>query len=158
MAGASVSATPEEEFAAVFARLLDDEAGRAEHVTSAIQALVNAGRLNKVTAHRYRCRRGCDVATVIVYAGRVLCRTRDYKMSRGLNEVRSVPEARSKNTLDGSRHWPGHDFDVTWLATWGPDARMTMDCRHQTHAERAVDVLALVEGVRPGHPGRPTIL
>lgn len=133
---------------------------REQAIHEAYQQLENAGLVSKVLVHRYVCRRpGCGVlATVIQVSDLVLARTRDYKLSPGMNLDRSVEAARIKNTLDGKRHWPGHTFDVGNFATLGPTAGMDMSCRHGLRTILAADVLAAVDGVKPGHPGRPTLL
>lgn len=131
---------------------------RAEAVHSAYQRLDNAGVLNKVVVHSYRCRKCGPRATVVRIGSRTLARVKDYKLGQGLNTARSVESARAKNTLDGDRHWPGHTYDVDELAEWGPDAGFDVNCRHQTTTVRAVDVLALTRDVTPGHPRKPTLL
>lgn len=131
---------------------------RDEAINKAYQKIENDGRLSKVTVHRYLCRRGCALATVIRLGTVTIARTRDYKFSPGKNLEMSVEPARRKNTLDGDRHWPGSTFDVERLAEWGGDAAMDANCSHGLHSLRAVDVLATVQGVRPGHPGKPTMM
>lgn len=125
----------------------------------AYQRLENADLVRRVVVHRYQCHKCFKVLGTVVSVGdRIICRTTPYKFSPGLNEARSVAAAREKNTLDGERFWPGHTFDVTWLAEWGPDMGIGMNCRHVTHTVKAVDILERVKGVKPGHPGKPTIL
>lgn len=132
---------------------------RDDSIDRAYQALENAGVLNKVTVHRYICRkRGCVIGTVIRVAGATICRTRDYKLSPGLNASSSVEDARRRNTLDGNRHWPGHTYDVAERAALGPKSGMDMNCRHVFKTILAVDILAAADGVVPGHPGAPTLL
>lgn len=132
---------------------------RDSAIHDAYQHLENAGLVNKVVVHRYRCRRDwCLLATVIRLGDTIIARTRDNKLSPGMNLDRSVEAARIKNTLDGRRHWPGHTFDVSDLSEWGPVAGMDMSCRHVLKTVLAVDVLATVDGVKPGHPGPPTLL
>lgn len=139
--------------------MVDATPNRDEAVHDAYQYLQNTGLINKVTVHRYVCRKaGCVLATVVRLGDTVLARTRDYKLSPGLNLNQTVESARVKNTLDGNRHWPGHTFDVTELATWGESAGMPMNCRHVVNTTRFVDVLAAATDVRPGHPGAPTLL
>lgn len=142
-----------------FAELVRVSEDRDAAIHAAYQQIENAGVLSKVTVHRYVCRRGCGVLTTVVKLGEVtLARTRDYKYSPGMNLERSVPEARSKSTLDGDRHWPGHTFYVEQMASWGPVAGFDVSCRHNLRTLLAVDVLATVKGVRPGHPEKPTLL
>ena len=141
-----------------FRDLLNASSDRTEAIHAAYQQLENARLVNRVVLHRYQCRRGCVLGVVVRIDGMTLCRTRDYKLSHGLNDARSVESARRRNTIDGERHWPGHTFDVGDLAGWGDGAGMDMNCRHVTHTAKAVDVLAQVEGVAPGHPGKPTLL
>lgn len=142
-----------------FADLEKRATDRESAVNDAYQHLDNAGLVNRVTVHRYVCARGCGVRAVVIRLGdRVIMRTRDYKFSPGFNEARSVESARARNTLDGARHWPGHTYDVSALAEWGPTAGMDVNCRHATTTALAVDVLANVADVSPGHPGPPTLL
>jgi hypothetical protein len=121
------------------------------------RALVDRDLLSKITLHRYRCRRGCPIAVVFAVDDLLLCAVRDYKFSPGLNRVESVEAARAKNTLDGDRHWPSHVYDVKQLGG-DPKAGIWMACRHY-HGAVPIDAMtAAVEGVRPGHAGKPTIL
>lgn len=141
-----------------FAELVRVSQVRADKIRADYRrAADKEGRLAKKTLHRYVCRRGCGVLATVVKLGEdVLVETRDYKLAPGMNLERSVPDARRKNTLDGDRHWPGHTFDVRELANWalGFDA----SCRHGLHTLLATDVLATIEGVRPGHQEKPTLL
>lgn len=122
-------------------------------------ALRENGYLSRVTLHRYMCaQRGCQIATVFKAGGTVLCAVRDYRLSRGLNERRSVASARAKNTLDGERHWPSHVYDVTELADWGGSVGFDLTCNHFTGTLLAADVMKAVDGVEPGRPGKPTRL
>lgn len=130
---------------------------KKDAIDNAYQQLMNAGVISKVTVHQYRCRKGCSICTVIRVGQATMARTTDYKLGPGSNADRSVESARIKNTLDGNRHWPGQTFDVDELASWGPVAAIDMNCRHGLRTVRAVDILATVAGVRPGHPGKPTL-
>lgn len=149
----------EDEVTAVFAALFEGADQDSARLDEAFQAVVNAGVVGRVVVHRVICRpRGCVLGTVIKVGGRVLCRTRDYKFSPGLNLTQSVESARRKNTLNGRDHWPGHTFDVVALAEWGPFASMDMNCRHVRHSYVAADLLDVVRDVPAGHPNKPTIL
>lgn len=140
-----------------FAALLASAEDEREALDEAYQQLENAGLVSKVTVHRYLCKTaGCILGTVVRLRGRTLARTKDYKLAPGTNAARSVESARTKNTLDGARHWPGHTFDVDELATWGDTAAMDMNCRHGLRTVRALDVLAASSEARPGHPGKPS--
>jgi len=140
-----------------FAELVRVSEDRDAAIHTAYQQYENAGKLSKVTVHRYVCRRGCGVLMTVIKLGEVyLARTRDYKYSPGMNLERSVPEARRKSTLDGDRHWPGHTFEVEQTASWG--LGFDASCRHKLHTLLATDVLATVKVVRPGHPEKPTLL
>lgn len=138
--------------------LLREHANRREAIENAYQQMENAGLISKVTVHRYVCRRqGCGVlATVIRVGGATIARTGDYKMSPGMNRERTVESARQRNTLDGDRHWPGHTYDVSDLAV--PGVGVDMSCRHEIRTIPATDIVAAVQGVTPGHPGKPTVL
>jgi len=133
-----------------------DDLGEAQQ--TAYQMLERREALSKVTLHKYQCTRGCQIARVVQIGSTILCAVRDYKYSPGMNEARSVPEARRKNTLNGDDWWPGHVHDVTALARWGDAAGMDMICRHAHRTVLAKVVLATIEGVTPGHPGKPTRL
>lgn len=125
-------------------------------VSDAFQQLENAGLINRVVVGRYICaKKGCKLATVIRLGDSILTRTRDYKLAPGANVALSIEAARARNTIDGDRHWPGHDFDVSHMASFGPDARFDMNCRCRLRSTPVVDVLAYVDGVIPGHPGAP---
>ena len=154
-----MSNTEAGEVGKLFTRMLasHEDARRArEELHRTLQA---GGYLSRVTLHRYMCAaKGCQIATVFSAGGLVLCAVRDYKFSPGLNDARSVPEAREKNTLDGERHWPSHVYDVSDLASWGGAAGFDLVCRHYHGTVMADQVLALVEGIEPGHPGKPTRL
>lgn len=131
---------------------------RQEAIEDAYQHLENAGLISKVTVHRYLCQK-CHkpVGTVIRAAGdEVIARTSDYKLAPGTNLAQSVASARAKNTLDGNRHWPGPTFDVSHLASFGESAAIAMNCRCRLRNVPAGDILATIQGVRPGHPGSPT--
>jgi hypothetical protein len=136
----------------------------AQAIHTAYQQLENAGLVSKVTVHRYLCGRcGKPLATVIRLENetwnKTLARTTDYKFSPGLNRERSVESARSRRTLDGSRHWPGHTYDVDELADMGEsDVGFGVNCRHVTTTVLAADVLRITRNVKPGHPGKPTRL
>lgn len=147
------------EISRMFEQLTVELGHREEAIQELYQRLETAEVISKVTVHRYICgTAGCGVlATVVKAGGLTLARTRDYKFSPGLNDQVSVPEARRKNTLDGRRHWPGHVFDVDALADWG-SAGFDVNCRHGRHTVMATELKALVSDVRPGHPGKPTIL
>lgn len=132
----------------------DDSKAAVEH---AYQRLENAGLIARVVVHRYICRkRGCRLATVVRVQDRLIVRTEPYKFGPGLNEARSVPRARERNTLDGDRYWPGHTFDVFDLAGWGDQAGMDMNCRHGTRTIFANTIVETVGDARPGHPGAPS--
>jgi len=132
---------------------------RGQAIEAAYQQLENAGLINKVRVHQYLCaKRGHVLATVIRIGEVTVARTRGYKLAPGTNSSRSVESARRKNTLDGDRHWPGHTFDVSELAGWGPTAAIDMNCRDGLRSVRAEDILAASESSRPGHPGPPTRL
>lgn len=120
--------------------------------------LTEHGLLSKVTLHKYMCKRGCQIGTVFAAGDLVLCAVRDYKLSPGLNEAQSVPDARKKNTLDGARHWPSHVYDVEQLTRFGDMSGMDFNCRHRLGNVSAVSILARVEGVTPGRPSAPTRL
>lgn len=149
----------EDEATAAWWRAVQADADdRVAALHDAYQQLENNGWISKVKVHGYLCaRRGCVLATVLRIDGVTIVRIRDYKLPKATNIARSVESARRKNTLNGNDHWPGHTFDVTELATWGPDAGMDMNCRcRNRRLIKAVDILAICEGVRPGHPGPPT--
>jgi len=132
---------------------------RQAALDSAHQWLTDASALSKVTTHRYLCRlRGCPIATVFLIGDVVACAVRDYKLPPGVNLSESTEAGRERNTLDGRRHWPSHVYDVRHLADSGPDANIDMNCRHRHGGVLVSDVLAAVDGVRPGHPGAPTRL
>jgi hypothetical protein len=134
-----------------------DDLGEAQQ--TAYQMLENRGALSKVTLHKYQCAsHGCQIARVVKIGSTVLCATRDYKYSPGMNLEKSVPEARRKNTLNGDDWWPGHVYDVDALAEWGDVAGIGMVCRHYTGTILAKDILSAIERVIPGHPGKPTRL
>ncbi len=133
-------------------------ANHAEAVHTAYQQLENAGLINRVTVHRYLCRKCGPRLTVIRIQRRILARSKDYRFGRGKNAAESVQAARDQHTLDGDRHWPGHTYDVQELARFDEHAGMTVVCRHRSTSIRAADVLAAVDGVRPGHAGKPTVL
>ena len=143
-----------------FAALGAKSENRQAALDSAHQWLKDGALLSKVTTHRYVCRRGCKlIATVFQIGDVVACAVEDYKLSPGLNLAESTEAGRARNTLDGRGHWPGHVYDVRQLAANGPDASMDdMICSHHHGKVLASDVLAAVEGVRPGHPGAPTRL
>lgn len=140
-------------------RLLMSAEEHSEAIDNAYQQLENANLIGKVVVHRYLCRkRGCVLATVIRVGEVTVARTRDYKLAPNTNLRRTVESARRKNTLDGNHHWPGHTFDVSRLASWGEAASIDMNCRHGLRSVRALDVIAVTEGVTPGHPDKPTLL
>lgn len=141
-----------------FSRRLAGVGDESAAIADALQALDNADVLGRVVVHRYICPKCGPVALVVKLGGRVLARTRDYKHSRGRNEATTAPAAREARTLDGDRHWPGHVFDVDDMARWGDALRLPLKCAHHDRTVTAAEVLALVADVRPGHPGRPTIL
>lgn len=132
---------------------------RTDAMQAAWQQLRDNGFVSKVTVHTYRCPR-CSGPLVIVVrlSGNTIAYVKDYKQSPGMNREKSVPAARKKNTIDGDRHWPSHAYDVDELVEWGPQAGFAVACRHISTTVRAVDVLAITDGIRPGHPGAPTVL
>lgn len=150
-----------EGLSAWFAALVDSGQDRDQAAHDAYQRLENLGLINRVRVHFYICGRGssgCGVlGTSISLGGRVLLRTAPYKMSRGLNTATSVEAARRKNTLDGDRFWPGYTFDVEWLGSFGPDAAITMYCRHQLSSVLASTVLEDAAGVPLGRPGKTVL-
>ena len=140
-----------------FRALLAKHEDRQDALHEAYQALENLGLINRVVVHRYICaKRGCVLATVVRLDGRIVARTRDYKLAPNTNEARSVAVARAKNTLDGNSRWPGHTFDVSELATWGESAGMDMNCRCRLRTVLAADVIRAVGDTTPGHPGAPS--
>lgn len=147
-----------------FAMLVGSAEDHADAIQRAYQALRDTKDargvplLNRVALHRYQCHRGCQIAIVFKAAGRVMCAVRDYKYSPGLNEKQSVESARSKNTIDGDRHWPSHVYDVTSLADWGDGTGMSLACRHYRGLLSGAQVLRDVAGVEPGSPRKPTRL
>ena len=144
------------QFVAELVRVSEDR-GAAVH--TAYQQYENAGVLSKVTVHRYVCRRGCGVLMTVIKLGEyILARTRDVKYSPGMNEKRSVPAAREARALDRNKHWPGHTFEIKQMESLGAGFGFEASCRHGLHTLLAADVLATVEGVVPGHPGKPTLL
>ena len=146
------------DFAAWWAALLANSENPQAALDSAHLSLVGADALSKVTTHRYLCRlHGCPIATVFLIGDVVACAVRDYKLPPGVNLSESTEAGRARNTLDGKRWWPGHVYDVNQLAV-DPNGGMDMNCRHRHGKVLAADVLAAVDGVRPGHPGAPTRL
>lgn len=141
-----------------FRALLANARDKSAAAHDAYQELDNAGVLNHVVVHRYLCRKGCKLATVIRIDGAVIARTKDNKLSPGANAARSVEAARIKNTLDGERHWPGDTFNVADLAGWGDKATIGMNCRHGLRSVTASSIMETVGDTRPGHPGKPTML
>jgi hypothetical protein len=143
-------------FAALFASASDRDTAAHE----GFQQLENAGVINKVIVGRYICGQGnCLLVKVIRVGDHTLARTKDHKVARGLNKEISVPAARRKNTLDGDRHWPGHTFDVDFLAGFGESAGLGAGCRHKPRRViSAADVLAKTRDVKPGYPGAPFIV
>ena len=138
--------------------LFERSQARAERLDACHADLKERGQLNRYVLHRYQCPRGCQVAVIFRFGGFPLCAVRDYKYSPGLNAERSVPSARQRNTIDGNRHWPSHVYDLEELANFSPQAGLTMACRHISKVELATSALLAIQGVRPGRPGRPTIL
>lgn len=129
-----------------------------EGIDAAYQQLVDLRHLSRVTAHRYICAGGCGVlATVVNIGGTILLRTRDYKPSLGLNRGRSVEAARKKNTLDGERHWPPYLIDLN-RDSGHPGAHIEVVCKHGPKRIEYDHALAQAKCVRPGHPGKPTLL
>lgn len=141
-----------------YAELIRASEDKITAIHAAYQHCENAQVLSKLTLHRYLCRRGCVLMTVIRLGEDILARTRDYKMSPGMNEKRSVPAAREVRALDRNKHWPGHTFEIEQMESWGPGFGFEASCRHGLHTLLAAEVLAAVEGVVPGHPGKPTLL
>lgn len=138
-------------------QLTTDAADRDGAVHDAYQALENAGLINRVTVHRFICRkRGCVLANVISVDHKIIARTRDYKLSPGVNAERSVADARENNTLDRNRHWPGYTVDVGHLNA--PGMAIDMNCRHVLRTVSTAEILEAVNGVEPGHPRSPTKL
>jgi len=136
--------------------LLTSHDDRVAAIDDAYQQVVNAGLLNRVVVRRYICRkRGCVLAVVVRLGDDILIRTRDYKLSPGMNLDKSAESARRKNTLDGDNHWPGHTFDVRAHGGGGASARVDMICRHGLRTVSAADILEAVDGVQPGHPKAP---
>ena len=154
------TSTEDKELARWFDQLIKAHEDLGEAQQTAYQMLERQpGRLARVTVHKYQCAsRGCQIARVVKIGGTVLCAVRDYKYSPGLNAENSVPEARRKNTLNGEDWWPGHVYDVESIAKWGDAAGMDMICRHFHGTIFAKDILAVIEGVIPGHPKGPTRL
>lgn len=151
----------QDEFAAWFDQVLKATDDRAEALRAAHEMLRTSGLLSKVTLHKYMCAKGCQIATVFRASGLLLCAVRDYKLSPGLNVRETAPRARETKTLDGQRHWPGHVYDVEQLHRFragGQRAAMRLTCRHCRTVLFTDDVLAVVEGVEPGRPGKPTRL
>lgn len=141
-----------------FGDLFEANEKRQESIDRAYTGLRDLGLLSRVIVHRYRCRRGCQVAQAYALSGRVFLAVRDYKYSPGLNLEQSAPRAREKNTLDGEKHWPSHVYDMNELAEWGDEASAHVVCRHFRGTLTGRRVLADAEGVTPGHPGKPTVL
>lgn len=151
----------ESSLANVFARILEQKGDHATAIEAFYQLLRDQGLLSRVTMHRYQCKRGCQVATVFGYQGLILCAVRDYKYSPGMNEAKSVKSAREQNTLDGERHWPAHVYDVEQinrLNVGQQKAGISMNCRHYSGTVFAADILAAIEGLRPGQKIPPTRL
>jgi hypothetical protein len=151
----------ESSLADVFARILKESDTHQDAIDTFYQSLRDQGLLSRVTMHRYQCKRGCQIAIVFGYRGLTLCAVRDYKYSPGMNKAQSVESARQKNTLDGDRHWPSHVYDVRRLDAFSAGeqkAGISMNCRHHTGTVLAADILAAVEGLRPGQKIPPTRL
>lgn len=150
----------------MFLHLLEKSEDRQNAVDKIYYALRDTpGRLSKVTVHKYLCRRGCPIATVFVLGGETFCAVRDYKYSPGMNAAKSVESARLKNTIDKDRHRPSHVYDLAQFAvehggvtTWLDGAGVTMDCRHSSATVLVGDIMRTIEGVKPGHPRKPTRL
>ncbi len=140
-----------------FRDLVDKSEDHKQAIHDAYQHLENAGLISRVTVHRYLCGKCGPRATIIRIGDRTLARTKDYKLSPGLNEQRTVESARRRRTLDGNRHWPGHTYDVDDLADGGPTVGLDASCRHGTATILAVDILEVTKNVVPGHPGKPTL-
>lgn len=149
---------PAQEAGELLRKLSEQADERQDAIDEAYLLLRDRGWIARVRVRRYMCRRGCQIATAFKAGQAVLLAVRDYKQSPGLNAVQSVPEARANNTLDGDRWWPSHVYDMTHLATWGDAAGASVACRHYRGMLTGAQVLADVEGVRPGHDGKPSIL
>jgi hypothetical protein len=137
-------------------RLADEMASRDQEIEESYERL--SERLSKVALHRYQCARGCQIATVYRADGLLLCAVRGYKVSPGLNETISTADARTRNMVDGK--WPAHIYDVRHLhgpAEQSP-ASITMACNHYLGSVPTQQIIAVVEGVIPGHPNKPTRL
>lgn len=126
-----------------------------------------SGFINRLRVHEYRCLKGCRLALVIRVGDVVLMRTRDYKLRPQTNERSSVPLARTKNTLNGKNHWPGHTVDVGVLAgqrtpdewgneIWGDRFAMDLNCRHGRRSLFLNEALGAIRDIVPGKPGAPT--
>ena len=124
----------------------------------AYQQLVNLKLVNKVKVGEYRCYKGCTLVTVVRLGVRTLARTTPTKYGRDLNAQRSVETARAKNTIDGERHWPGMTVDVDAWASTDDGFLIQADCWHKLRTIKPGDVLALCANVRPGKPGKPSII
>lgn len=149
---------PDSELSDWMRQLFADTEDRDAAIQTAWQHVERAGLVSKVTVHRYICDRCGPLATVIRLGDDLIAYVRDYKLSPGMNRDKSVETARSRNTLDGKRHWPSHAYDLNTLATGGPQAGFDVVCRHIATTVRAVDAVRIADGIRPGHPGRPTRL
>jgi hypothetical protein len=126
-------------------------------------ALRDDERLPLVTLHRYMCAaRGCQIATVFKAGGTVLCAVRDHTYSPGMSQALTTPSARARHTIDrDQRRWPSVVYDVTDLADEAEASAQVgvlLACRHVRTSVLALDILAIVSGVTPGHPGPPTRL
>ena len=157
-----MSTETEDEFSEFMHQLFQMNDDHQEAIDKLHQTLSERGWLHRVRLHTYICaRRGCKIATVYRAAGLTLCEVRDYKLSPGMNQARSVAEARAKNTLDGDRHWPSRVYDVEELDRFSAGTQLvgvTMNCPHYTGTQLARDILATVADVRPGKPTKPTRL
>lgn len=79
----------------------------------------------------------------------------DYTLSLPLNERESSAAGRRASTKDGVNHWIGDGLLVDSLPA---GTNLTLTCKHHRGLLDVDDILAALDGVRPGAPVRRVVL
>ncbi len=106
-------------------------------------------RMRNLRRIRYRCSDRCLLLDAVAVVDTILIHQKRYKHSDVVNQRRSSPAGRAKNTIDGDNHWKPSTYYIETSALNYPNDRPTprlggpvrprrRHCRwHRPHPERS---------------------
>jgi hypothetical protein len=126
----------------------------SDQITTAYTSPEGRRAMQQSALLEYRCPKGCLLLHVWRSPAGLMFYQPPYKLSPSLNEVRSSPSGRAKNTLDGERRWRATAGVLDEYRGWGPDTTLGLNCHHLNHHEKTDALLEAADAATPGTPTR----